>query len=57
VVREFLANIDSVRDFVLFGTSGAMADATTEDVWDIGNIGAESELAVVFKILWCDTLH
>ncbi len=31
--------------FVLFETPGELADAAVEDVWDIGNIGAEPERA------------
>ena len=32
-------------EFVLFKTPGELADAAVEDVWDIGNIGAEPERA------------
>ena len=31
--------------YVTFATPGELADAATEDVWDIGNIGAEPERA------------
>ena len=32
-------------EYVLFDTPGEMADAATDDIWDIGNIGAEPERA------------
>ena len=32
-------------EYVVFESPGALADAATEDVWDIGNIGAEPERA------------
>ena len=32
-------------EYVLFDTPGELADAAVEDIWDIGNIGAEPERA------------
>ncbi len=43
-------------EFVLFDTPGAIADAATDDVWDIGNIGAEPERAkvITFTTAYCE---
>ncbi|MDH3413659.1 MAG: transporter substrate-binding domain-containing protein [Gammaproteobacteria bacterium] len=42
--------------FVTFNTPGELADAATDDVWDIGNIGAEPERAktITFTAAYCE---
>ncbi|NIM27311.1 MAG: transporter substrate-binding domain-containing protein [Gammaproteobacteria bacterium] len=42
--------------FVPFKTPGELADAAVEDVWDIGNIGAEPERArtILFSPAYCE---
>ncbi len=42
--------------FVTFKTPGELADAATDDVWDIGNIGAEPERAktITFTAAYCE---
>jgi polar amino acid transport system substrate-binding protein len=42
--------------FVTFQTPGELADAASEDVWDIGNIGAEPERArtITFTAAYCE---
>ena len=42
--------------FVTFQTPGELADAATEDTWDIGNIGAEPERArtITFSPAYCE---
>ena len=42
--------------FVTFNTPGELADAATDDVWDIGNIGAEPERAktITFSAAYCE---
>ncbi len=42
--------------YVSFKTPGELADAATEDLWDIGNIGAEPERAktISFTAAYCE---
>ncbi len=42
--------------YVSFKTPGELADAATEDLWDIGNIGAEPERAktITFTAAYCE---
>lgn len=42
--------------YVSFKTPGELADAATEDLWDIGNIGAEPERAktIAFTAAYCE---
>ena len=42
--------------YVTFQTPGELADAATEDLWDIGNIGAEPERAktISFTAAYCE---
>lgn len=43
-------------EYVSFKTPGELADAATEDLWDIGNIGAEPERAktITFTAAYCE---
>ena len=43
-------------EFVLFDSPGAVADAVTDDVWDVGNIGAEPARAkfINFSDAYCE---
>ena len=43
-------------EYVTFQTPGELADAATEDLWDIGNIGAEPERAksITFSPAYCE---
>ncbi len=42
--------------YVTFKTPGELADAATQDLWDIGNIGAEPERAktITFTAAYCE---
>ena len=43
-------------EYISFQTPGELADAATDDVWDIGNIGAEPERAkhIAFTAAYCE---
>lgn len=43
--RAIAQRLDLPVEYVLFDTPGEVADAATEDAWDIANIGAEPERA------------
>jgi len=45
IAREVAERLGVPLTFVPFKTPGELADAALEDVWDIGNIGAEPERA------------
>ena len=45
MARELARRLDVEYHLVPFATPGELADAAAEDVWDIGNIGAEPERA------------
>ena len=45
MARELARRLDVECQLVPFATPGELADAAAEDVWDIGNIGAEPERA------------
>lgn len=45
IARELAGRLSVPLEFVLFKSPGELADAAVEDVWDIGNIGAEPERA------------
>ena len=45
IAREVAARLGVAVAFVPFKTPGELADAAVEDLWDIGNIGAEPERA------------
>ncbi len=45
MARELAAWLEIPVEFVLFDTPGELADAAVDDIWDIGNIGAEPERA------------
>lgn len=45
IARTLAERLGVPVEFVLFKTPGELADAAVEDVWDIGNIGAEPERA------------
>ena len=45
MAAEIARRLDVAIEYVTFKTPGELADAATEDVWDIGLIGAEPERA------------
>lgn len=45
IARTLAERLGVPVEFVLFKTPGELADAAVEDLWDIGNIGAEPERA------------
>ena len=45
MARELAKRLGVPVTFVTFPNPGELADAAVEDVWDIGNIGAEPERA------------
>lgn len=45
IARAVAERLGVAVEFVLFKTPGELADAAVEDLWDIGNIGAEPERA------------
>jgi len=45
IAREVAGRLGVAVTFVPFKTPGELADAAVEDIWDIGNIGAEPERA------------
>lgn len=45
MARALAERLEVPVEFVPFKTPGELADAAVEDVWDIGNIGAEPERA------------
>ncbi len=47
IAREVARRLGVPVTFVPFKTPGELADAAVEDLWDIGNIGAEPERAKV----------
>ena len=47
IAREVAGRLGVPVTFVPFKTPGELADAAVEDLWDIGNIGAEPERAKV----------
>ena len=47
IAREVAGRLGVAVTFVPFKTPGELADAAVEDLWDIGNIGAEPERAKV----------
>jgi len=56
MAHAIAAQLEVPVEFVLFDTPGAIADAATDDVWDIGNIGAEPERAkvITFTTAYCE---
>ena len=56
MAHAIAARLELPVEFVLFDTPGAIADAATDDVWDIGNIGAEPERAkvITFTSAYCE---
>ncbi len=56
MAHAIAARLEVPVEFVLYDTPGAIADAATEDVWDIGNIGAEPERAkvITFTTAYCE---
>ena len=47
IAREVARRLGVPVTFVPFKTPGELADAAVDDLWDIGNIGAEPERAKV----------
>ncbi len=56
MAHAIAAQLEVPVEFVLFDTPGAIADAATDDIWDIGNIGAEPERAkvITFTTAYCE---
>jgi polar amino acid transport system substrate-binding protein len=56
MAKEIANRLDVPVKYVLFNSPGELADAATEDVWDIGNIGAESARAatIAFTTAYCE---
>lgn len=56
MAHAIAARLEVPVEFVLYETPGAIADAATDDVWDIGNIGAEPERAkvITFTTAYCE---
>lgn len=56
MAREVADRLGVPVEYVPFQTPGELADAATDDVWDIGNIGAEPERAkhITFTAAYCE---
>jgi len=56
MAREAASRLDVPVEYVLFDSPGELADAATEDIWDIGNIGAEPSRAatIAFTTAYCE---
>jgi polar amino acid transport system substrate-binding protein len=56
MARAVADRLEVPVQYISFQTPGELADAATEDVWDIGNIGAEPERAKVisFTAAYCE---
>jgi polar amino acid transport system substrate-binding protein len=56
MAREIATRLTIPVKYVLFNSPGELADAATEDIWDIGNIGAEPARAatIAFTTAYCE---
>jgi polar amino acid transport system substrate-binding protein len=56
MARAVADRLEVPVQYISFQTPGELADAATEDVWDIGNIGAEPERAklISFTAAYCE---